>query len=225
MDISRKSISVILFTILTFFLLFFHNNVNLSFEKDSDKNGFIDKNVIPICCAWGPELQDGVLTYSIQSNGDKDEKSTNAVTKAVEKWNENLNGIQLVQTDASYTPTGNENIIISFINDGKKAAGKTTNSVDSNGFIRKSYIALSKEFFNRPFSNSQLEQVAEHELGHVLGLNHVKFNGNLMSTEVNEGSKTITPCLVEAVNIANAWKVKYGGVVIHGPTQSAVACK
>ena len=38
-----------------------------------------------------------VLNYSIQGeNGDK--KIIDAVTKAAEKWNENLNGIQLLKT-------------------------------------------------------------------------------------------------------------------------------
>ncbi len=92
--------------------------MNISIEKVSDKNGFIDKNVIPLCCAWGPELQDGVFTYSIQNNGNKDEKITDAVTKAAEKWNENLKGIQLLETTSP--PNGNENIVISFINVEKK---------------------------------------------------------------------------------------------------------
>ena len=201
-------------------LSLFNHSFNLSFEKSREKNSFVDKDIIPICCAWGPELQKGVLTYTIQGESDN-EKITDAVTKAAEKWNENLNGIQLLKTTL---PAGNENIVISFINDGKKIAGKTINSIDSNGFIRKSYITLSKEFFNHPFSNSQLEQVAEHEFGHVLGLNHANFNGNLMTSQVDKGSKTMSPCVIEAVNVANAWKVKDGGVSIHGPSQTFVTC-
>ena len=219
MRISLKS--MIFSAMVLLVLILFNHSFNLSFEKSEEKNSFVDKDIIPICCAWGPELQKGVLTYSIQGEKD-DEKITDAVTKAAEKWNENLNGIQLLKTTAS--PTGNENVVISFLNDGKKVAGKTINSIDNNGFIRKSYITLSKEFFNHPFSNSQLEQVAEHEFGHVLGLNHANFNGNLMSSQVNEGSKTISSCVIEAVNVANAWKLKDGGVSIHGPTQAFVTC-
>lgn len=103
-------------------------------------------------------------------------------------------------------------------------AGKTVNSVDSNGFIRKSYIVLSKESFNHKFSNSQTEQITKHELGHVLGLEHANFKGNLMSYRVDIGSGTIAPCLIEAVNAANAWKVKEGGLTIHNPTEKFVTC-
>ena len=218
MRISLKS--MIFSAMVLLVLILFNHSFNLSFEKSEEKNSFVDKDIIPICCAWGPELQKGVLTYSIQGEND-DKKIIDAVTKAAEKWNENLNGIQLLKT----TPTtGNENVVISFINDGKKVAGKTINSIDNNGFIRKSYITLSKEYFNHSFSNSQLEQVAEHEFGHVLGLNHANFNGNLMTSQVDKGSKTISPCVIEAVNVANAWKLKDGGVSIHGPAQTFVTC-
>ena len=44
--------------------------------------------------------------------------------------------------------------------------------------------------------------------GYVLGLNHVKFKRNLMSTQVDKSSATISPCLVEAVETANSWKLK-----------------
>ena len=220
MSITFKTMTIISFAILLLFTILQYN-LNISFEKSKDKNGFADKNVIPICCAWGPGLQDGVLTYSINGQtGTGDQKSNTAVAKAVDSWNQNLNGIQFQKS-----PNGNADIFISFINDGKKVAGKTVNSIDGSGLIRQSYVTLSKEYFNRPFSSAQLEQVAEHELGHVLGLNHVKFSGNLMSTQVEKGSATISPCLVEAVDTANAWKVKEGGVSMHGPPQNYIVCK
>jgi hypothetical protein len=119
---------------------------------------------------------------------------------------------------------GNEDIIISFTCDGKKIAGKTVNSVDPTGLIRKYYVTISKKSFNHPFSSSQMEQIVEHEFGHVLGLNHANFNGNLMSSRVDIASGTISPCIIEAVNTANAWKLKEGGISMHGPKQNYVAC-
>jgi hypothetical protein len=214
MDISWKLV-IITITILLVFA-FSNNEIKLSFAKSQNKNGFVNQNVIPICCAWGPELKGGVLTYSIQGGSNSFDA---AVTKAVELWNQNLKGIQFVKT-----ANGNQNIIVSFTNDGKKVAGKTINSVDSDGFIRKSYVTLSKKSFGHQFSSSQMEQVAEHEFGHVLGLNHANFNGNLMSSRVDIGSGTISPCVIEAVNTANEWNLKEGGVSIHTPTQYYVRC-
>ncbi len=57
----------------------------------------------------------------------------------------------------------------------------------------------------------QIEQIAKHELGHVLGLRHANFNGNLMTNQVNIGSAIISPCVIEAVNTANAWKINDDG--------------
>ncbi len=109
MNISLKTMVPISISILLIFTLL-HNNLNLSFEKTKVKNSFADKNIIPICCAWGPELQKGFLTYSIQGKGG-DKKTNDGVTKAVGSWNKNLHGIKFQKT----TSTGNEDIIISVI--------------------------------------------------------------------------------------------------------------
>ena len=72
----------------------------------------LDQNIIPICCAWGPELKGGVLIYSIQGGSNSLDA---AVTKAVELWNQNLKGMQFVKTT-----NGNQNIIVSFTKDEKR---------------------------------------------------------------------------------------------------------
>ena len=169
MNISLKLMFVTSLSVLLIFTLF-HSNLKLSFEKTKVKNSFADKNVIPICCAWGPELQKGFLTYSIQGKG-SDKKIIDGVTNAVESWNKNLHGIQIKKT----TSAGNGDILISVIKDGKQVAGKTVNSIDSNGFIRKSYVTLSKVSFNQPFSPTQLEQVAEHRAWSCIRIESCKF--------------------------------------------------
>ena len=214
MDKPLKLIIVSIVILLAF--TFFNNYLDFSLAKAKVKNGFVNKNVIPICCAWGPEIKGGVLTYSIQGGSTS---LNNAVTKAIDSWNNNLNGIHFVKTT-----TGTENIVVSFTKDGKKVAGKTINSVDSDGFIRKSYVTLSQKSFNHPFSSAQMEQIVEHEFGHVLGLNHANFNGNLMSNRVDIASGTISSCVIEAVNTANAWKLMEGGASMHGPTKNYVEC-
>ncbi|HXS60742.1 MAG TPA: M57 family metalloprotease [Candidatus Sulfopaludibacter sp.] len=213
MNILVKLMSISIIVLIVFTLL--NNNIDISFAKDQIKNSFVNKNLIPICCTWGIEMKGGILTYSF-NGGDK--KVENAVKKAIDSWNKNLKGLEFEKTNSD------GNIIISFTNDGKKVAGKTVNSIDSNGFIRKSYVTLSKKSFNRQFSPTEIELVAKHEFGHVLGLNHANFNGNLMTSQVNKGSGTISSCVIEAVKTANEWKLKEGGVSIHKPTKSYVIC-
>jgi hypothetical protein len=194
----------------------FENSLNLSFEKHSNKNNFVDINIIPICCAWGDDIKDGILTYSIKG-GNK--TLDNAVTGAASLWNMKLNGLQFEKSK------GNAEIKISFTNDGKIVAGKTTNLIDNKGLIIKSNIILAKESFGKAYSLLQLEKNAEHELGHVLGLEHANFNGNLMSSNTASITGNISPCVIEAVDTANAWKLIEDDSSMHGPTQNHVVCK
>jgi hypothetical protein len=185
-------------------------------SKDNDDDSkFVDNNAIQICCAWNQEIADGNLTYSFE---DKDNSLQSSAIKAADSWNEVLNGVQLKKTKTD------GDILISFRNDGKKVAGETKNYYDSDGFIRKSHITISKEYYTNEFTPAQLEQIVKHELGHVLGMDHANFNGNLMSLNVETGSGTIAPCEIEAVNTANAWKIKDGGLSTHTPTEKFVDC-
>lgn len=183
---------------------------------DDDDDDFSDKDIIQICCTWGYELADGVLTFAFDDDDDDDLKD--AVRSAVSSWNDDLTGIRMVETD-----DGNEDIKISFKNDGKKIAGKTVNYFDGYGFIRQSHITVSEESYDRDFSSSQIEQIALHELGHVLGLDHANFRGNLMTERVDIGSPTISSCEIEGVNIANAWKIN-GGNTMYLPKKQYIEC-
>ena len=186
-------------------------------DDDDDDNDFSDKDVIQICCAWGYELADGLLTYSIETDDNEDDDLKDAVRNAVDSWNEGLTGITLIESD------DNEDIKISFKNDGKRIAGKTVNYFDQFGFIRQSHITVSEESYDRDFSSSQIEQITLHELGHVLGLDHANFRGNLMTERVDIGSPTISSCEIEAVHIANAWRVN-GGDTMYLPTENYLEC-
>ena len=185
-------------------------------DDDDYDNDFSDKDVIQICCTWGYELADGLLTYSIETD-DNDDDLKEAVRNAVDSWNEALTGITLIETD------DNEDIKISFKNDGKTIAGKTVNYFDQFGFIRQSHITVSEESYDRDFSSSQIEQITLHELGHVLGLDHANFRGNLMTERVDIGSPTISSCEIEAVHIANAWRVN-GGDTMYLPRENYMEC-
>jgi hypothetical protein len=184
-------------------------------SNDGDSSEFVDNNAIQICCTWGQELADGVLTYSFE---DKDKKVEASIIKAANSWNEVLNGVQLKKTK------GDGEVLISFRDDGKKVAGETINYFDGDGFIRKSHITISKESYDNEFSPPQIEQIVKHELGHVLGMGHANFDGNLMSTRVDTGSGTIAACEIEAVNTANAWKLKEDGLSMHNPYENYIIC-
>ena len=186
-------------------------------DDDDDDDDFSDKDIIEICCTWGYELADGILTYTIDSDDDDDDLK-DSIRSAVATWNGELNGIRLVEIDDS-----DEDIKISFKNDGKKIAGKTVNYFDRFGFIRQSEIIVSEESYDRDFSSSQIEQIALHELGHVLGLEHANFRGNLMTERVDIGSTTISPCEIQAVNIANSWKLN-GGNTMYLPDEKYIEC-
>ena len=187
-------------------------------DDDDDENDFSDKDIIEICCTWGYELADGVLTYAIDSD-DNDDDITDSVRSAVATWNSELTGIRLVETDDN-----NEDIKISFENDGKKIAGKTVNYFDRFGFIRQSEVIVSEESYDRDFSSSHIEQITLHELGHVLGLDHANFRGNLMAERVDLGSTSISSCEIQAVNIANAWIID-GGNNMYLPEEQYIECQ
>ena len=217
---------IILSSILLAFVLLDDGNTVIAKEHDDDSDDsddssdnedskFVDNNAIQICCAWGPELADGILTYSFE---DKDKNLQSSTIKAADSWNEVLNGVQLKKTKTD------GDILISFRNDGKKVAGETINYYDSDGFIRKSHITISKEYYTNEFTPAQLEQIVKHELGHAMGMDHANFNGNLMSSRVENGSGTIAPCEIEAVNTANAWKLIEDGSSMHTPTEKFVNC-
>jgi len=217
----NSSIRLLLLSFMTIFLFTTISITNPSFAKDDDDdddddNNFSDKDVIQICCTWGYELADGLLTYSIDTDND-DDGLQDAVRSAVDSWNEGFTGITLVETD------DNEDIKISFKNDGKKIAGKTVNYFDQFGFVRQSHITVSEESYDRDFSSSQIEQITLHELGHVLGLDHANFRGNLMTERVDIGSPKISSCEIEAVHIANAWKVNNGDAM-YLPKENYIEC-
>ena len=214
---SSTRLLLLSFMIVVLFTTISINHSSFVKGDDDDDNDFSDKDVIQICCAWGYELADGLLTYSIETDDNEDDDLKDAVRNAVDSWNEGLTGITLIESD------DNEDIKISFKNDGKRIAGKTVNYFDQFGFIRQSHITVSEESYDRDFSPSQIEQITLHELGHVLGLDHANFGGNLMTERVDIGSPSISSCEIEAVHIANAWRVN-GGDSMYLPRENYMEC-
>jgi hypothetical protein len=76
----------------------------------------------------------------------------------------------------------------------------------------------------------QIEQIAKHEMGHVLGLGHATFAGSLMTERVNPQAGSISDCEIEAVYEANHWKLKQDAGYddndhsMHYPNREYVEC-
>jgi hypothetical protein len=216
-------LQIISISLLLVFTLF--SNANSVFAKDHDDDDddeergdddFMEENSIQVCCSWGIELEDGILTYAIE---DGENKLKDSVREAANSWTEAIKEIELEETDDD-----NADITISFRDDGKKIAGKTVNYFDSQGSIRKSVITISEESYDHEFSPAQIEQVTKHELGHTLGLGHANFDGNLMTERVDTGSGIISACEIEAVKTANSWKLKEDGRSVHSPEEESIQC-
>ena len=152
-------LQIISISVLLVFTLF--SNANLAFAKDHDDDDerddddderddddFMEENSIQVCCGWGIELEDGILTYAIK---DGDNKLKDSAKEALNSWNVAINEIEFMETDDN-----NADITISFRDDGKKIAGKTVNYFDSQGSIRKSIITISEESYDHEFSPAQI---------------------------------------------------------------------
>ena len=67
--------------------------VSASTNNDNNED-FEDQNSIQICCAWGEELRDGILTYNIDDDDiSKDQKTV--VQGAIEEWDKKVGLLNL----------------------------------------------------------------------------------------------------------------------------------
>jgi len=170
-------------------------------ENDDDTEDFEQENSIQICCAWGDALADGRSTYFI-SDEDSSEKQHQAVRNAIEEWDKKINPLEL---EKSLDRKGSD-IRVDFKRNNKQdIAGHTMSTFDGYGLISKIEITIFKETTDHKFNNANIEQIAEHEMGHALGLGHANFDGNLMAALINDGTETISECEVKGVYEANGW--------------------
>jgi matrixin len=180
--------------------------------NNSDNNeDFEDQNSIQICCAWGEELRDGILTYNIDDDDiSKDQKAV--VQDAIEEWDKKVGLLNLEEQSGKKK----SDITIEFqdVDDDNEAtegedgiAGQTMTLFDDYGFIGKSKIIINKNAQGYEFDTKTIGQIAKHEMGHALGLGHANFDGDLMAEEVNDGTAVVSDCETKAVIEANYWKL------------------
>ena len=188
---------------------------------------------IRICCAWGDKLANGILTYQISDSGSSSsggfsEAARQAVYNAIAKWNSKLEGFRLVEATPNNSRTGvtvqpdieinialkspkvlgsNAHFVSQGVNFQLAIGGLTQDSFDSSGFINHIKITLPTNALGISLDSSLLQQMAEHEIGHALGLGHANFNGDLMFPMANFQTNIISQCDVNAVLQANHWKI------------------
>ena len=185
--------------------------ISSSASTNNDNNeDFEDQNSIQICCAWGEELRDGILTYNIDDDDiSKDQKTV--VQDAIEEWDKKVGLLNLEELSGKKK----SDIAIEF-QDGDddeatggedEIAGQTMTLFDDYGFIGKSEIIINKNVQGYEFDTKTIGQIAKHEMGHALGLGHANFDGNLMAEKVNDRTAVVSDCETKAVIEANYWKL------------------
>ncbi|HEX6294106.1 MAG TPA: M57 family metalloprotease [Nitrososphaeraceae archaeon] len=188
---SNYSNFILIFLALSIaFLLLYYKEI----DAQNLKNGKID-----LCCTWGSELKDNVLTYNIEK-GTKDlEKITES---AFSEWENNLNNIHfknVKDNDAA-------EIEIKFKKGKVNQGGQAEIYFDENRFIDYVKISVSKTSNGTELNQTMLEHIIKHEIGHALGLGHSPFPHSIMYPIVDEAVIEISRCEIDAVKDANNWK-------------------
>jgi len=174
---------------------------------------------LQICCSWGNEITNGVLTYRIDEGANQ--KVIQAVHQAVDEWNSKIPNIKLQEvTDSnadidistnSKAPKLSHAISMGGpkLSGGKNiklvAPGESQISFDSRGFITHVDITISTKALGNSISSSQLEAIAKHEIGHSYGIGHTNFVDDLMSPVLTPSTNTaISQCDINAIEEANS---------------------
>jgi hypothetical protein len=159
----------------------------------------IKNEKIDLCCTWGSELKDDVLTYNIEKGTKNLEKIT---ASAFSEWENNLNNIHFKNVKDNNVA----DIEIKFKKGNINKGGEAEIYFDQNGFIDYVKISVSKTSNGTKLNQTMLEHIIKHEIGHGLGLGHSQFPHSIMYPIVNEAIKDISRCEIDAVKDANNWK-------------------
>ena len=212
-----------------------HSSLRLQKQKATEENG------IQICCSWGNQIADGILTYRIIDDGNS--KVVKAVHQAVDEWNSELPNIQLQEITDSNIPadidintkskaprvsiirTNDDHIISDRKNIKLVQPGEAAISFDDRGLITHVDMTISTRALGNSIGSSELESIAKHEIGHAYGIGHTYFVDDLMSPILTGKSNEISQCDINAIEEANQWKLKEDSTNNpHPPSMQLLRC-
>ena len=211
--LSKELVSVLFFSVSALVIVLLSSiGSSTTILAADDEEDFEENSLIKICCTWGKDLADGILTYNIV--GDVDSEKKEAVQDAIQDWDDKIESIEFEEVSGERENYDRPDIEIRFVDDGEQfkdegpeTAGNTKTRLDKFGFIDYNTIIIAEGGLGKTFDIKTIETIAKHEIGHALGLGHANFRSNLMTTKIESAAQAISSCELEAVRQANSWKL------------------